>query len=125
MNKSMVQHLLHYRIRLRPIPRRIWQGLEQEPIDYVWLVDSVSPQGEVRISNANGHFVSLGSDHIREYTSDHQSETDGLNHGFLVLKGHLTFEDGRLRVEPTPRATGASANKPPNKRLARTSPRAS
>lgn len=100
MKKNMVQRLLHYRMRLRPIPRRIWRGVEQERVDHVWLVTNVTPQGVVTISNPNGHFAELGADHIREFTSDHQSETDGLKHGFFILKGCLTFEDGRLRVEP-------------------------
>lgn len=100
MNKNMIQRCLHYRIRIRPIPRRFSEGVEQDVVDYVWLVENVSQDGVVKISNPNGHFAMLGSDHIREFTTDPQSETDGLKHGFFTLKGHMYFENGHLCVEP-------------------------
>jgi len=101
MNKLKIQQCLNYRIRLRPIPKRIWQGVEQEEIDWVWHVESVNKNGIVTLSNiSTGHVAKLGSDHIRNYDSDHQSETDGFTHGFFTLKGEAMFKDGQFIVEP-------------------------
>lgn len=101
MNKSKIKECLNFRIRLRPIPRRIWNGEEQPEMDWVWHVQSVSNDGVVTLSNiSTGHVAKLGSDHIRNYDSDHQSETDGFRHGFFTLKGEAMFKDGEFTIEP-------------------------
>lgn len=101
MNKKMIQRCLNYRIRLRPIPRRYLGSSEQSEMDWVWHVDEVSKDGVVTLRNiSTGHFSILGSDHIRNFDTDHQSETDGFEHGFLTLKGHAKFVDGQFIVEP-------------------------
>lgn len=101
MNKHKIQECLNYRIRLRPIPRRIWKGEDQPEIDWVWHVQAVSKDGVVTLSNiSTGHLVKLGSDHIRNFDSDHPAETDGFAHGFFTLKGEAYFKDGEFIVEP-------------------------
>ena len=101
MNKEKIRECLNYRIRLRPLPRRIWHGSEQEQIDDVWHVDSVNENGVVKLSNIQTqHIAKLGADHIHHFDSDPMSETDGYKHGFFILKVELIFEDGHLRIEP-------------------------
>lgn len=101
MNKRMIQGCLNYRIRLRPIPKRIWQGNELPVADWVWHVQAVSNDGVVTLSNiSTGHVARLGADHIRNFDSDHQTETDGFMHGFFTLKGEAYFQDGEFKVEP-------------------------
>lgn len=101
MNKHKIQACLNYRIRLRPIPRRIWNGQDQPVIDWVWHVQAVNKEGVVTLSNiSTGHVAKFGSDHIRNFDSDDQSETDGFRHGFFTLKGEAKFEDGEFLIEP-------------------------
>lgn len=101
MNKRKIKECLNFRIRLRPIPRRFWNGAEQGVEDWVWHVDSVSDSGVVTLRNiVTGHIAKLGSDHIRNYDSDHQSENDGFRHGFFTLKGEAYYKDGEFYVEP-------------------------
>lgn len=108
MNKRKIQQCLNYRIRLRPIPRRIWHGREQELKDWVWHVEAVNNDGVVTLRNiSTGHVAKLGADHIRNFDSDTQNETDGFRHGFLTLKGEVMFRDGEFVVEPN-RIQGSS-----------------
>lgn len=101
MNKDKLRQCVNYRIRLRPLPRRIWQGREDPPVDDVWHVESVTPQGVVRLSNLRTqHFAMLGADHIHHFDSDPASDIDGYTHGFFTMHVVLTFEDGQLRIEP-------------------------
>ena len=101
MNKEKLRQCVNYRIRLRPLPRRIWERQEQEPIDDVWHVDAVSGQGVVRISNIRTqHIAILGTDHIHHFDSDPAREIDGYEHGFFQLRVALIFEDGELHIEP-------------------------
>lgn len=101
MNKDKIRECLNYRIRLRPLPRRVWQGSEQEQIDDAWHVESVNKKGVVTLSNIRtAHVAKLGADHIHHFDSDPMSETDGYHHGFFILKAQLIFEDGQLRIEP-------------------------
>ncbi len=103
MNKKMIQRCIDYRIRLRPIPRRYMNGKEQSVRDWVWHVNNVDTKGMVTLHNiSTGHTVKLGSDHIRNYDTDHQNETDGYSHGFFTLKGHAKYIDGEFIVEPNP-----------------------
>lgn len=101
MNKSKIKECLNFRVRLRPIPRRIWDGKEQPEMDWVWHVQSVSDKGVVTLRNiSTEHVAKLGSDHIGTFDSDHQSETDGFRHGFFTLKGEAMFRDGEFIIEP-------------------------
>lgn len=101
MNKEKLRQCVNYRIRLRPLPRRIWKGQEQAPVDDVWHVEAVNKQGVVRLANVRTqHAAILGTDHIHHFDSDPASETDGYNHGFFELRVDLTFVDGQLYIEP-------------------------
>lgn len=103
MNKKMIQRCFNFRIRLRPIPRRYRSNLEQPEEDWIWHVEDVNNDGVVTLRNiSTDHKVKLGSDHLRNFDSDHQSETDGFKHGFFTLKGHAKFVDGQFIVETNP-----------------------
>ena len=90
------------RVRLRPLPRRIWQGNDQEPRDDVWFITKVDPaRGSIGVSNpSTGHFLTLYAAHIKGLIPDSiQDAQDGKN-WILEMSVQMVFEDGHVRLEP-------------------------
>jgi len=91
-----------HRLRLRPLPRRIWQGQEQEPRDDVWVVTQVNKlRGSVGISNpATGHFLTLYAAHTKEFIPDSVQDANGGTNWILNMSVQMVFQDGHVRLEP-------------------------
>jgi hypothetical protein len=56
--------------------------------DEDWTIVAVT-RNWVEIKTASGHSYRLGLDHIRNFTTDPNRSTDGINHAFLQL--HVQF----------------------------------
>lgn len=94
---------LHMRLKLRPLPRRILRGKDQEQRDDVWVVSDASGKNDtVVISNiSTDHFLVLHRAHIKDVTPDSMSEKeDNLKHGILNMAVQVVIEDGNVRLEP-------------------------
>lgn len=91
------------RVRLRPLPKRVWSGQEQEKVDDVWLVSNVDQKkGSVSVRNIRtDHFLVFYEAHIKTLIEDPQSNTKNqLRNGILELSVQVVFEDGDARLEP-------------------------
>jgi hypothetical protein len=91
------------RVRIRPKPRRIWEGVEQEPSDDEWVVSRTSTNdGRFEITNiSTGHFMVVHRSQVQQLVRDSVRDTsDGPKHGILSLNVQMIFEDKRLRLEP-------------------------
>lgn len=91
------------RVKIRPLPRRIWRGQEQEQIDDEWLFSITDrTTGAMEIQNPRtGHFTRLHPSHIKEFVRDPASDKpDGPRHAVLDLTVQIVFEDANLRIEP-------------------------
>lgn len=100
------------RVKLRPLPRRIWRRQEQERIDDEWLLSVVDRgRGIQEISNSRtGHFLQLHRTHVKSLIRDPVSNTPGgPQHGILDLTVQIVFEDSHLRLEPLRTFTEKSA----------------
>lgn len=89
------------RIRLLPLPRRIWRGREQEAFDDIWQIEKVEPEKDcVTISNwVTGHVLPLYSAHIRRVTPGGAPAPGGAPVGTIEMTVQLVFEDGHARLE--------------------------
>ncbi len=85
MNKKSLSKMQYKRLRIDPPARRIdANGVELPQIDDVWLVTEAS-RGELVLKNPRSdQHVTLGSDHVREYTTD-----VGRSDGILRLKSQI------------------------------------
>jgi hypothetical protein len=91
------------RVRIRPLPDRIWEGKDQEKVDYEWVLSITDPEhGSFEIMNpSTGHFVRLTRQHVRKLIADTPRDLpNGPRHGILELGIRLVFEDRRVRLEP-------------------------
>jgi len=91
------------RVRVRPLPRRILEGDEQDKIDDVWVLSITDrPQGTMEIMNPRtGHYLVLHRSHVKAFIRDPARETsNGPKHGLLDLTVQVVFEDGQVRLEP-------------------------
>lgn len=91
------------RVRLRPLPTRIWQGSDQGPSDDVWVLSITDRvRGSMEIMNPRtGHFMALHSSHVKNLVRDTVSDRpNGPKHGILSLNVQIAFEDGEVRLEP-------------------------
>lgn len=84
------------KVRLRPLPKRILQGRDQGPMDYVWNIENIDPErGIVWISNpGTGHVLTLHQAHISRVVADVEDK-----HGFLELTVQMVFENSHVRLE--------------------------
>lgn len=96
------------KIHLRPLPRRVWQGKEQERVDDVWIASEVNAtRGSIKISNtATGHFLMIYPAHMQDIIPDTALPQNGQMTHTLQLKGQMVFEDGHVRIEPLWRVIG-------------------
>ena len=87
-------------VALDPLPRRIWQGVDQAPQDCVWWVHHVDREkGLVVIENdVTGHRVHLYHPaHLRDVVP---TTTAGDRAKYTLALGvQITFEDGQVRLE--------------------------
>jgi hypothetical protein len=91
------------RVKVRPLPNRIWKGEPQEQIDDVWVLSITDrSQGSMQIMNPRtGHFLALHRSHIKTLVRDPTSDApNGPKHGLLELTVQVVFEDSKLRLEP-------------------------
>jgi hypothetical protein len=91
------------RVRIRPLPHRIWKGAAQEQVDYEWVLSITDRErGHMEIMNpSTGHFMALHRSQIKKLVRDSVNDKpSGPKHGILELNVQMIFEDGRLRLEP-------------------------
>lgn len=93
-------------VRIRPQPRRVWQGAEQGPRDDRWRIDTFTAEkGILVIANSvTGHFIPLYEAHVHGFEDD--AAPDGS--WVLRLNVQMVFEDGlpRLEWQSRPRPPG-------------------
>jgi hypothetical protein len=91
------------RVRIRPLPHRIWKGTPQEPADYEWVLSITDRvQGHMEIMNpGTGHFMAVHRSQVKGLVRDTGTDRpNGPKHGILNLNVQMVFEDGRLTLEP-------------------------
>lgn len=88
-------------VQLWPLPKRIWQGEEQEQVDDRWLIQSVDTEkGRIVIRNSRtDHFLPLYRAHIQRFVPESQVNTVAPVDGRLELTVQIVFEDGHARLE--------------------------
>jgi hypothetical protein len=89
------------RVRLSPLPRRIWRGRDQAPQDDIWQVETIDREkGFLTISNwVTGHMLPLYAAHIRCVGPGGDPAPDGTPVGLMELTVRLVLEDGHARLE--------------------------
>jgi hypothetical protein len=91
------------RVRVRPLPHRIWEEALDKQIDYDWVLSVTDrARGQMEIMNpATGHFMAVHRSQIKALVRDSARDTpNGPKHGILDLNVQMIFEDGQLRLEP-------------------------
>src|SRR5882757_2466048 len=91
------------RVRIRPLPLRIWKKALDKQIDYDWVLSVTDrARGQMEIMNpATGHFMAVHRSQIKALVRDSARDTpNGPKHGILDLNVQMIFEDGQLRLEP-------------------------
>jgi hypothetical protein len=80
MNKEKLSQMRHKRVRIRPVARRIdeLQDLELEQIDDAWIIADASRQALELLNPRSQQYVTLGTDHVREFMSDFGGGSDGI-----------------------------------------------
>jgi hypothetical protein len=97
MNSQKVAKMQHKKVRIRPIARRIEpNGQELSQIDDWWMIENASRQKIKLLNPRSDHFVTLGTDHIREFLTDEAGGSDG----FLVLKSQIILKGAGCHFEP-------------------------
>lgn len=88
-------------VRLRPLPRRVWQGAEQERRDDLWSVQRFDEErGFVQLSNiSTGHIVPLYAAHVHSWMPDLEGGGPAAGRWLLELTVQMVFEDGHPRLE--------------------------
>jgi hypothetical protein len=101
VNRDGLKKFVGGRVQLVPVAHRIDQnGHLLEPIDDVWLLESVTDHG-ARISNPRtGHCTTLGFDHIYEFTSNPDRSRGEARFGFLTLKIQISIKGNSLTIRP-------------------------
>lgn len=91
-------------LRIRPLPKRIWNNVEQEPVDHDWLLEKINePGGNVIVRNvATGHFVGLYDAHVKRVIPNALPPIQGEPVSILELTVQMVFEDGHVRLEAQP-----------------------
>lgn len=91
------------RVKIRPLPHRIWKGEPQDQIDDIWVLSITDrSQGSMEIMNPRtGHFLAVHRSHVKALIRDSINDTpNGPKHGLLDLTVQVVFEDGKVRLEP-------------------------
>jgi hypothetical protein len=97
MNREKVAKMQYKKVKIRPVARRIEAtGQELPQRDDWWLIENSSREKFKLVNPCTDHFVTLGSDHIREYLTDYAGGSDG----FLVLKSQIILKGASVYVEP-------------------------
>lgn len=109
MNISKIRRAVQTRVRLRPAALSIDPEGKVVEFDDVWILNSASDRGVVELHNqSTGHIARLGPDHIHHFDTDPPSNTDGLEHGLLVVTMQVFLRGPQLWLEPVARlARGA------------------
>jgi len=98
--KSFIQNK-GKRVRIRPIPEmhdgnayRTWKDID-------WSVEDVTPKNKVIHLSATGYgyVVQIGGDHILNFDTDPQRETDGFEHGIITLKVKVQIKGVNINLE--------------------------
>lgn len=92
----------HDRIRLNPVPKRIWHRKQQESLDYVWIVESINAEeGKIWIRNISTDHVAVlhQTAHFGSLVRSEKNDQFGQSSGILNLNVQMVFEDGFMRLE--------------------------
>lgn len=105
MNWERFKKNIGWRFELEPIACRLDElGNKLPPVSDDWLLQAISPDGVVHLSNIRtGHVAELGKDHIYDFRSNPSRSQTGINHGFLVLKMQIFMSGNRLWLRPNSR----------------------
>lgn len=90
-------------VRLRPLPRRVWRGVEEEQRDDLWSVQRFEKEkGYVLLNNTvTGHYVPLYAAHVRGWLPDQDGGGPANGRWLMELTVQMVFEDGHPRLEYT------------------------
>jgi hypothetical protein len=100
MNLDQLRKNEGYLVKLVPPAHHLDDAGELLSIeDEDWTIVAVTLDG-VEIKTASGHSHRLGLDHIRNFTTDPNRSTDGINHAFLQLHVQLRISGSRVTVIP-------------------------
>jgi hypothetical protein len=104
MNLEQLKKNKGWRVQLVPIASRLDEdGGELPQEDDDWIIEDVSPTG-VRIFNVRTqHQLTLGADHIHNFTSNPQRSRSGAQYGFLTLNVQVFIERKGCSVRPNSR----------------------
>jgi hypothetical protein len=101
MNWERMKKNVGYRVQLVPIACRIEDnGRDLPAVDDDWIIEEVSNDG-VRIFNTRTqHHITLGADHIHNFTSNPDRSHNGIKHGFLTLNVQVFLQGIKGWVRP-------------------------
>lgn len=96
MNRQRLSTMHYVQVRVRPIARRVLDGVELEPEDDRWMIENPTHSREKFLlrNTRTSHTLELGLDHVREYITDPRSG------GFLHLKSQIVLRRDGVFVEP-------------------------
>jgi hypothetical protein len=115
MNFEQLRKNIGYLVKLVPPAYHLDAAGESLPIENEdWTIEEVT-RDCVKIQSASGHSYRLGLDHIRNFATDPDRSTDGLNHAFLQL--HVQLHITGLDVTAIPNHQPGAAV-PPSANLA-------
>ena len=102
MNWAQLKKNIGMRVQIEPIACRLdAQGHELPHENDDWIVESISETDVLSLRNIRtGHIAQLGKDHIYDFRSNPARSTDGITHGFLVLKMQIFLQSAKLWLRP-------------------------
>ncbi|HFD32951.1 MAG TPA: hypothetical protein ENJ28_09640 [Gammaproteobacteria bacterium] len=90
------------RVRIRPIPEMHDGNAYHTWKDIDWSVEDVAPKNKIIRLRAIGYdyVAQIGGDHILNFDTDPQRETDGFEHGIVTLKVKIQIKGVNINLEP-------------------------
>src|ERR1700730_7574846 len=101
MNLEKLKRNTGWQGQMIPIASRLDdKRRELPPVDDDWIIEEVSNAG-VRIFNTRTqHHITLGADHIHNFTSNPDRSHNGIKHGFLTLNVQIFLQGTKSWVRP-------------------------
>lgn len=101
MNLEQLKKNKGWRVQLIPIASRLDEnGRELPPIDDDWIIQEVSNAGFQIFNARTQHHITLGADHIHNFTSNPDRSRGGIQYGFLTLNVQIFLQGNKCWVRP-------------------------
>jgi hypothetical protein len=103
MNLEQLKKNVGFRMKLVPPAQHLDNLNDPKPVvDEDWIVEAVTDEFISLKSVGLSHVALLGKDHVKNFATDPNRATDGLDHGFLILLVQVFINGTKLWTIPTP-----------------------